>query len=214
VWSTSACGDVSCLGTGTPPNVSGATWQPSGVDVTLQEGDRWFYMPGQKIHPLADLVSFYHRSVGMNGHLEIDFAISRTGEVDPIHAEAYRSFGNWIRSCYGFPVAVGALVYGETSLVISLPNDGVVIDRVMLQEDQSRGQVIVSYVVDVQFGGAWLRFSSGVSVGQKRIDIGSSVLATAVRVSVTEAWGTPTGLAAAVFSPEPCDLAPFVYPIE
>jgi alpha-L-fucosidase len=211
VWSTSACEDVSCLGTGSPPNTSGATWQPSGVDVTLQQDDRWFYTPGQKIHPLVDLVSFYHRSVGMNGHLEIDFAISRTGEVDPVHALAYKSFGDWIRSCYGAPVAVGGLLYGETSLTISLPPGGSLIDRVMLQEDQTRGQFIVSYVVQVHAGGSWQPFSSGVSVGQKRIDIGTPVLAAAVRVSVTEAWATPTGLVAAAFSPQACNLAPFEY---
>jgi alpha-L-fucosidase len=182
--------------------------------VTLQEGDRWFYMPGQKIHPLADLVSFYHRSVGMNGHLEIDFAISRSGELDPVHAVAYKSFGDWIRSCYGSPAATGSLLYGQTSFVVPLPAGGTIIDRIALQEDQTRGQMIVSYVVEVQFGGTWLPFSSGVSIGQKRIDIGKSVLATGVRVSVTEAWGTPTGLTASVFSPEPCDVTSFGYPIQ
>ena len=30
---------------------------------------------------------------------EIDFAIARTGEVDPVHATAYAAFGAWIRSC-------------------------------------------------------------------------------------------------------------------
>ncbi len=214
VWSTSACNDVSCLGTGTPPNVSGVTWQPSGVDVTLQQGDHWFFMPGIKIHPLADLVSFYHRSVGMNGHLEIDFAISRTGEIDPLHAVAYKSFGDWIRSCYGTPVAVNGLVYGQTSFIIPLPATGVYIDRIMLQEDQTRGQLIASYVVEVQSGGVWLPFSHGVSVGQKRIDLGENVLATSVRVSVTEAWGLPTGLTASLFSPERCSLSSFEYAIQ
>ena len=102
VWSTTACPDTWCgpgSGSGSPPNTTGAIFHPSGVDVTLQEGDRWFYMPGDAIHPIGDLVSFYHHSVGMNGHLEIDFAIARTGEVDPVHATAYAAFGAWIRSC-------------------------------------------------------------------------------------------------------------------
>jgi hypothetical protein len=62
--------------------------------------------------------------------------------------------------------------------------------------------------------GAWLPFSSGVSVGKKRIDIGARVIATMVRVSVTEAWAVPTGLFAAVFSPEGCGMEPFEYPTE
>ncbi len=86
----------------------------------------------------------------------------------------------------------------------------------MLQEDQTRGQFIVSYVVEIQLhaGGAWQPFSRGVSVGQKRIDISQPVLVAGVRVSVTEAWAVPTGLVAAVFSPEACSLAPFEYPTQ
>ena len=44
VWSTTACPDTWCgpgSGSGSPPNTTGAIWYPSGVDVTLQQGDRW-----------------------------------------------------------------------------------------------------------------------------------------------------------------------------
>ena len=94
VWST---GDN---GPGVPPNTTGAEWNPSGVDFTLQIGDVWFYEPGNPIHSIADLISVYHkcvescsprffspqrplirRSVGANGKLELDFAIDRTGQV-------------------------------------------------------------------------------------------------------------------------------------
>lgn len=77
------------------PNASGAIWYPSGVDVTLQKSDRWFFTPGDALNPLSTLVSFYHNSVGANGHLEIDFAIDRTGGVAPKHALAYKQFGAW-----------------------------------------------------------------------------------------------------------------------
>jgi hypothetical protein len=63
---------------------------PSGVDVTLQRGDHWFYTPGDSLNPLATLIDFYHASVGNNGHLEIDFAIDRTGGIDPKHKTGCR----------------------------------------------------------------------------------------------------------------------------
>ena len=80
-------------GSGDRPDTPNAAWYPSGVDVTLQQGmgkcascasrvfkltqvwhcalalypigtgDRWFYMPGVAVHPIQDLVSFYHHSV-------------------------------------------------------------------------------------------------------------------------------------------------------
>ena len=68
VWSTADCGWCpSGSGGGSPPNMSAATWYPSGVDVTLQSGDHWFFTPGDKLNPLATLIGFYHDSVGANG---------------------------------------------------------------------------------------------------------------------------------------------------
>jgi len=67
VWSTADCGwcpDGS--GSGAPPNATSAAWYPSGVDVTLQLGDHWFFTPGDALHSLSDLATFYHRSVGAN----------------------------------------------------------------------------------------------------------------------------------------------------
>ncbi len=145
-------------------------------------------------------------------HLEIDFAISRTGEVDPLHAAAYAAFGGWIRSCYGTPVAAGALPAGATTFVLALGAGGASIDRVRMKEDQSNGQLIYSYTVEAQVGGAWQAFSSGVSIGATRIDIAAAaVAATALRFSVTAGWAVPTGLSLEAFSPEPCALSAFEY---
>ena len=170
-------------------------------------------MPGVALHPLSDLVQFYHSSVGMNGHLEIDFAISRTGEVDPLHAAAYAGFGSWIRSCYGDAsrLASGALPSGATSFVLPLGASPVTVDRVRMMEDQTAGQLIFSYTVEAQVGGAWQAFSAGVSIGATRIDIGTAVSATALRFTVTAGWGVPTGLYLSAFGPAPCALAPFEY---
>ena len=63
VWATASCGwcpDGS--GSGSAPNASGAAWYPSGVDVTLQSSDHWFWTPGDSLHSLADLAKFYRTS--------------------------------------------------------------------------------------------------------------------------------------------------------
>ena len=72
VWSTANCGwcpDGS--GSGSSPNATGAAWYPSGVDVTLQSGDHWFWTPGSSLNTLAWLARVYHSSVGANGHMEL-----------------------------------------------------------------------------------------------------------------------------------------------
>jgi hypothetical protein len=46
------------------------------------------------------------------------------------------------------------------------------IDRVRLEEDQTEGQRIIAYACEAKTAaGAWVPFSSGVTVGAKRIDI-------------------------------------------
>ena len=128
----------------------------------------------------------YHDSVGANGHLEIDFAIDRTGGVDPKHAAAYAGFGGWIRSCYGSPVGTGALALGATTVEVTLAK-ATSIDRVRMEEDQTKGQLIISYRVEAKVGGSWVPFSSGVTIGAKRIDVAAkAVVTTALRFSVTE----------------------------
>jgi hypothetical protein len=54
--------------------------------------------------------------------LEMDFAIDRTGRVDPIHAARYTELGDWIRSCYGTPV--GEIAGKGGSFLIQLPGSG------------------------------------------------------------------------------------------
>jgi hypothetical protein len=86
---------------------------PSGVDVTLQLNDHWFFTPGDALHPLSDLVSYYHQSVGSNGHLEIDFAIDRTGGIAPKHA------------------AVGAFSVSLRTLVLALALSSLSLSRLL-----------------------------------------------------------------------------------
>lgn len=135
-----------------------------------------------------------------------------TGRVDPVHAAAYKQFGDWIRACYGAPVATGALPAGATSFTLTLPGGtaGTVIDRVRMEEDQSTGQMIYSYTVEVLAAGAadWAPFSSGVSIGAKRIDIapGGPVAATALRFSITADWGPSPGVVLSAFMPDGCKV--------
>ena len=208
-WSTTACTPAWCpdgSGSGSPPNATNASWYPSGVDATIQLNDHWFYTPGDALHSLKDLATFYHHSVGANGHLELDFAIDRTGNVAPAHAALYAQFGAWITSCYGAPVARGALAPGAASVDVPLPAGGVV-DRVSLAETIAGGQFVISYEVLANVGGAWQPFSSGTTIGARKIDIalGGPVAATALRVTITAAFAPGhAGVTVAVMSGAGC----------
>lgn len=208
VWSTS--NGSTCapgVGSGCPPDSPNIQWNPSGVDFTLQQGDNWFYMPGVPVHSLSDLATVYHNSVGANGHLELDFAIDRTGGIDPAHAAMYKTFGDWIRACYGTPVGFKS-VTGASTAVLTLPTAGVQVDRVELREDQTQGQLVIDYVVTYQAPGssAWLPFSSGMTIGAKHIDVraAGAVTATAFNLTITKGYDVPTGLSLLAFSGQGC----------
>jgi alpha-L-fucosidase len=182
IWSTACGGYDNCA-----PNATGAGYAPSGVDFTLQMGDHWFFTPGDDIHSLADLVDVYHNSVGHNGKLELDFAISRTGQLAPAHTARYAEFGAWIGACYGAPLASVAPPTGAFTAQLTLGAAPVAVDRIALREDLNYGQSIYGYAVEYDAGdGAWRPFSAGLSVGNKRIDVlPAPVNATRLRLTLS-----------------------------
>jgi hypothetical protein len=137
-------------------------------------------------------------------------------------ASRYKGFGDWVRSCYSTPLASGSLSAGATSVTLKIPA-GKTVDRVRLEEDQSKGQMVVAYTVEAQQdpaagggggGGSWVPFSAGVTIGAKRIDIAQApVSASALRFTVTSGFGKPTGVKMFAFSPEGCDPTPFEYEV-
>jgi hypothetical protein len=210
IWSTATDNDG-----GVPPDTAGAVWNPSGVDFTLQNGDHWFITISDSIHPLTDLIDVYHRSVGANGKLELDFAVSRTGQLDPRHVRAYAAFGAWMRACYDAPLASASPGTALTA-VLALPGGApAAVDRVMLREDLRGGQNVNGYVVEFDDGsGAWAPFVAGGTVGNKRIHIreGGAVNATRLRLTLApSAFPAPyvqVVTTFAAFAPGPCVPAP------
>jgi hypothetical protein len=132
--------------------------------------------------------------------MELDFAIDRRGEVDPTHAKLYAQLGDWIRKCYGTPVAVsaagtaGVVLSKGAPFVLIIDVGATKIDRVVIQENQSQGQRILSYRVtaienenlDVNSSteSAAVQFSSGSSVGNKRIDIVQTPVSGKIKLEV------------------------------
>eukprot|EP01116_Phalansterium_solitarium_P016962 TRINITY_DN405_c0_g1_i1.p1 TRINITY_DN405_c0_g1~~TRINITY_DN405_c0_g1_i1.p1 ORF type:complete len:619 (-),score=278.33 TRINITY_DN405_c0_g1_i1:113-1969(-) len=194
VWSTGN-GD----GNGDPDS---PIWNPAGCDTTLQQGDHWFYSQGDPVRPLSELIQVYHSTVGNNGVLELDFAIDRTGNVDPVHAAAYAAFGDWIRGCYGSPIA--STSGNGAQLILSLP-PGTKLDRIAIREDQAQGQRIRQYTVSYDNGsGSWLPFSKGTSVGNRRIDLGAAAVTTnRLQLVVSNSTAVPVITFFAAYAPCP-----------
>ncbi|CAF4545866.1 unnamed protein product, partial [Rotaria socialis] len=74
----------------------------------------------------------------------------------------------------------------------------VTIDRSVIQEDQTNGQVIRAYTVDVQIVNTtdtnqWFTVAQGTSIGNKKIDVwqGGLQLINAVRLTITKSVDRP-----------------------
>ena len=149
----------------------GPVFCPKICDTTLQIKDKWFYTPGLPIRSLKDMVDVYHETVGKNGVLELDFAINRDGVIEPKHAKRYKQLGTWIKKCYGSPVSSISGISGQKNIVLRIPK-GVYIDRLMLQEDLTKGQIIRSFEIYESSNRTheWNKiYESTSGIGNKRI---------------------------------------------
>lgn len=170
---------------------------PAVCDTTLQTNDRWFYGVNQSLRSIQELVEVYHRSVGRNCLLELDLSPDRSGLIPARYAARYKQLGDFIKTCYGTPVNAqnthNTSDDGTYSLKFGYPTS---IDRIMLMEDQTNGQVIRSYQVwakvvddgvsDGTLDVPWTKLSSGTSIGHKKIDLfDAAVTVTEISVNTT-----------------------------
>ena len=125
------------------------------------------------------------------------------GLVDPRHAARYKEFGDWVRSCYGSPVAETA---GNGAVFhLPVPSAGATIDRVVIRENQKFGQRIRAWHVEAQVGGSWQPFGNGTGVGNRyTLVAGASVAPKALRLTVTAAIAEPMLMQFAAFDAAPC----------
>jgi len=128
------------------------------------------------------MIDVYHKTVGRNCLLELDLTPDRSGLIPATYAARYKQLGDFISSCYGNPIAPDAAHStndnGDYSIKFDYPT---AIDRIVLMEDQTDGQVVRSYqvqakIVDSQNANGTLavpftRVSNGTSIGHKKIDI-------------------------------------------
>ena len=130
----------------------------------------------------------------------LDLTPDRTGLIPPAYAQRYKELGDFIRSCYGNPTQPSEYHVSKDSFVHTLEFNGApaTVDRSVIREDQTNGQVIRGYTVEVQLNNStstvqWLTVAQGTSIGNKKIDLWKSgpLLVNAVRFNVTSTVDTP-----------------------
>ncbi|CAF4262002.1 unnamed protein product [Adineta steineri] len=165
----------------------------------LHEHDRWFWT-NMTLRSLSELIQVYHETVGRNCILMLDLSPDRTGLIPITHAKRYKELGDFIRSCYGTSISPTEHVTFDDSDIHILLFDSfpVTVDRSVIQEDQTQGQVIRAYTIDIQLANTthtdqWMTVAQGTSIGNKKIDVWNvgPQLINAIRLNITKSVDTP-----------------------
>ncbi|CAF0927126.1 unnamed protein product [Rotaria sordida] len=117
--------------------------------------------------------------------------------MDKLHDDGSSDF---IRSCYGTSVLPTKYLALDDSNIHILVFDlsPVTVDCSVVYEDQTQGQVIRAYTIDVYLANAtdsnqWMTVARGTRFGNKKIDIWQAgpILVNIVRLNITKSIDTP-----------------------
>ena len=189
IWSNAMATEAGCTsGKGTS---SGTVFCPAETDTTLQLNDKWFYREDIGYRDLATLKTVYLKSVGQNTNLLLNAAANASGLIPDAARSIYKSFGDWIKSCFGSPVAKTSGTGNYFSLHVNSP---VEITKISVSEDQTNGEMVTSFSITVTTVDGQIDpiVTDGKSIGNKYIaDLGEPMMVSAVELVIISAYDTP-----------------------
>lgn len=148
-------------------------WCPGESDFTLRYNSSyqggWFWKAGEDdlMFSVDELMHKYETSVGRNTNMLLGIVIDNRGLVPDADVKRIQEFGETIQARYGSPEATTS---GRGKrITLSLP-EVITTDRLILQEDISKGERILAWHVDGRLpDGSMKRLCEGTNIGHKRI---------------------------------------------
>lgn len=169
-------------------------WCPGEADFTLrwnrsfQGGWFWHADQDSMMFSVEELMKKYETSVGRNTNMLLGVVIDDRGLVPDADVRRIAEFGDEIRREYGNPAED---ISGKgNSLTLKL-HEPMTIDRIILQEDISKGERVLAYKVSGFHDGKWIDLCEGTNIGHKRIQKFSPQTLTKVKLEVTQAKAKP-----------------------
>lgn len=158
-------------------------WRPAEADTPLRHG-HWFWHPNaeHRLKSLEALMDTYHKTVGRGAQLVLGLAPDRRGLLPEVDVKRLEEFGAELRRIYGQPIAIGP------HTLLQIP-PGKRVDRVVLAEDLTHGQMVRRFRVEARVGTAWKEVARGTTIGNKRILIFDPMEPSALRVVVEASLG-------------------------
>ena len=147
---------------------------PAEADTPIAAKDAWFWKPSQVYRPVYELYSVYKNTVGANSLLELGVLPDNTGAIPADQMALLQDLGDYIRLCHSPESAVAATNGTGATLTLTFPSPQWV-NRVIIQEDLTHGQLVRAFNVEAFAGGGYrpepVLVAVGSSIGHKEYSI-------------------------------------------
>lgn len=174
-------------------DVDGEAYAPVEVDVPFlkNNGHKWFWAPNSDhlLMSQEQLMNLYYKSTGRGSVLLLNSTPDTSGLIPASHVEVYKAFGKEISKRFDRPLKRTASCSTTVELSFTKPTE---INHCILQEDLSKGQRVVSYLIEGSMNGSdWNKLYEGSSVGNKKIDYFKTATVKKIRVRFLKFKDTP-----------------------
>jgi alpha-L-fucosidase len=210
--------DTDYLNTGDP---AGTQWLVGECDVSIRPGWFYHESQDTLVKNPEYLVDLYYKSVGRNGTLLLNLPPDKRGLIhekdiqslvefrkildETFEKDLFRDANITTSSQYsdhsGFdpqflldenPESFWAAHPDDIQPVVTLEfEEGVTIDRILLQEPIRLGQRVKEFIIEAWLDGSWKKVASGTTIGYKRLLRFDTVTSSKFRISINGYLHTP-----------------------
>jgi len=168
----------------------GDVWMPVEVDVSIRRPN-WFWntTDAGNLLTLDQLIEIYYRSVGRGAQLLLNMPPDRTGRIPEADAARAREFGDEIRRRFGTGVGEGAASGRQLDVSLGSAHR---VDHVILQEAIGQGERVRGWRLEGYAWNHWQPLATGTAIGHKQIVPIAADGYTILRLTVTDAWASPS----------------------
>ena len=145
---------------------------------------------------LPELLTKYETSVGRNTNMLLGLVIDDRGLIPDADVRQVEALGKEITRQYGSPLQQTSGTGSEFVISFDKP---VSINRVILQEDISKGERVLKYTLKGKKNNEWIDLSSGTCIGHKHINRFDAQMLDAIKLEISESKAEPILLNFAVF---------------
>ena len=191
--------DSKYLNTG---DANGKSWITPECDVSIRKG--WFFHESENntVKTPKELVDLYYKSVGRNGLFLLNIPPNKKGLFEETDVNSIKEMRTILDETFEKNLAKNKATYllTDKKLETSIPlkigqiwevnfKQNVQIDRVLLQENITKGQMIESLSIQYWNGSAWQSLCNATTIGYKKLLKTNLVETSKIRMKINKAKG-------------------------